>query len=328
MQQHDYSRPRSLREYARLFFTGFGMGAADIVPGVSGGTIAFISGIYQTLLDAIKSFNLDAIRLALKFDFRGLFTHVPVTFLAALGIGILTAIFALSNLLGGALDTTPTFVFAFFGGLVIASIITIGLKIEWNGAALIALLIGAVFAFWLVGLPALSPESVDHSLPTLFLSGSIAIMAMILPGISGSFILLILGQYPFILAAVRERNLAVLLTVAAGCAVGIVLFSRVLSWLLTRHHRVTIAALTGFMLGSLRKIWEEATTIIHPAVSDLSALERTRQATGIGNTEILVISILLALIGFLVVSIIDHMQTGENPVLRYIWRRKASPVAA
>jgi putative membrane protein len=312
MEHHDFSRPRTPREFLRLFLTGFAMGSADIVPGVSGGTIAFISGIYESLLNAIKSFDLTVIRKVLKFDVKGAVEHVPFPFLIALGLGILTAIFTLSEFLGSALDTTPTYVFAFFGGLVIASIVAIGLKIEWNIAALAWLVIGTVFAFWLVGLEALDPANVDHSLPTLFISGAIAIMAMILPGISGSFILLILGQYPFILAAVRSRDFLVLIVVAAGCAVGIIGFSRVLSWLLKNYENVTVAALTGFMLGSLRKIWMEidAGTSVMPTF---------------GTTEI-VISIVLAILGFLLVSFIDHVSTGTNPFFKLFWKRE--PVVA
>lgn len=307
MEHHpELSDPKTPLQYARLFLTGFAMGAADIVPGVSGGTMAFIMGVYENLLDGIKSFDLTALRLALKFDFKELFTHIPIRFLIALGLGLLVAIVALSNVLGHAIESSPTFVFSFFAGLVLASILSIGLKIQWSVSAIIAVVVGSVFAFWLVGLEALNPDTVSHALPVLFVSGMIAICAMILPGISGSFILLILGQYEFILNAVRSRDIVSLIVVAAGCAIGIMIFSRVLSWLLKRYWNITIALLTGFMIGSLRRVWEEA-----------SAGTALIPDFGAGH---IVIALGLLLIGLLIVSLFDHLQSGTNPVFSWFWR--------
>jgi putative membrane protein len=302
MQQVDYNRPRTARHFLRLFFTGFAMGAADIVPGVSGGTMAFILGIYETLIDAIKSFDLTAIRLALGLKFKALFEHIPFGFLIALGLGILAAIVTLSNLLGTALENEPALVFSFFGGLVLASIVAIGVKLKWTVATIISLVIGTVFAYVLVGLNPL--QNVDHTPVVLFFSGTVAIMAMILPGISGSFILLILGQYAFVLNAVRTSDIVSIGSLALGCVVGIVLFSRVLSWLLHHYEQITIAALVGFMVGSLRKIWIEATA---------------SGATDFATMEIL-IAIALIVCGFILVSFLDHLQTRRNPVFS-VWQR-------
>jgi putative membrane protein len=302
MQQVDYNRPRTARHFLRLFFTGFAMGAADIVPGVSGGTMAFILGIYETLIDAIKSFDLTAIRLALGLKFKALFEHIPFGFLIALGLGILAAIVTLSNLLGTALENEPALVFSFFGGLVLASIVAIGVKLKWTVATIISLVIGTVFAYVLVGLNPL--QNVDHTPVVLFFSGTVAIMAMILPGISGSFILLILGQYAFVLNAVRTFDIVSIGSLALGCVVGIVLFSRVLSWLLHHYEQITIAALVGFMVGSLRKIWIEATA---------------SGATDFATMEIL-IAIALIVCGFILVSFLDHLQTRRNPVFS-VWQR-------
>ncbi len=307
MKHQDFSHPRTPAGYLRLFLTGFAMGAADIVPGVSGGTIAFISGIYETLINAIKSFDLSVIRMALRLQIKEIFAHVPFAFLITLGLGILAAIFALSNLLGSALETHPTLVFAFFGGLVLASIVAIGLKIKWSPATLIALVASAVIAFILVGLNPM--QSADHSPLILFFSGMIAIMAMILPGISGSFILLILGQYEHILNSVRSLNIVSLVSVALGCLIGIVVFARVLSWLLKNYYNVTVAALVGFMIGSLRKIWDEAAA-------------GTTQMAEFGATEI-IIALVLLVIGFIVVSLIDHAQSRDNPVISLFSRRPA-----
>lgn len=306
MQQIDLGNPRTPQQYLRLFLTGFAMGAADIVPGVSGGTMAFVLGIYNTLLNAIKSFNLTAIRLAVGLKFKELIAHISLTFLIAVALGIGTAIIALSNLLGNALENTPTFVFAFFGGLVIASIIAVGAKLRVTPVNLALLIAGAVGAFIIVGLRPM--QDGDHTPLVLFVSGAIAICAMILPGISGSFILLILGQYEFILNAVRTRDIGSLVIVAAGCAVGIIAFSRVLSWLLKHYEQATIAILTGFMVGSLRKIWDEASAGWKPEY---------------GAGEI-ALTVALVLIGFALVSAIDHAQSRTNPVLRLIAGRRTA----
>ncbi len=312
MNQPDLSRPRTPREFVRILLTGFAMGCADIVPGVSGGTVAFIAGIYTSLLEAIKSFNLDALRLALGLKIRELLAHIPLAFLLTLGIGIVSAILLLSNALGTALELYPTYVFAFFGGLIAASIVAIAVKIRWSAPTLIAFVIAAVFAFFLVGLNPL--QDANHSAPVLFFSGMIAICAMILPGISGSFILLILGQYRFILEAVRTFDVISVVSVAAGCVVGILGFSRVLSWLLDRYEALTIAALVGFMLGSLRKIWDEA----------VIGLELIPE---FGATEI-ALTLVLIVIGFVLVSVIDHLQSGTNPLLALVWKPRRAEVQA
>lgn len=307
----DYSRPKTLAEYLRIYLTGFAMGAADIVPGVSGGTMAFILGIYETLLDAIKSVNIGALRLLLARRFGALFDHVPVRFLIPLGLGIATAILALSNLLGTLLEDHPLFVFAFFAGLILASIVAVGVKIRWNAVAGVAVVAGAVFAFWLVGLPALRDAS--HDPLTLFASGAVAICAMILPGISGSFILLILGQYEYVLGAVRQLDVVTVALVGAGAVVGILGFSRILSWLLKHYETATIAALVGFMIGSLRTIWERSSEGAAKYVD-----------FGVGHVAG---ALALVLLGFLIVSLMDHLQTRDNPVFR-LFRRSGRVVAA
>jgi putative membrane protein len=311
MNQKDLGHPRTPAEYARIYLTGFAMGSADIVPGVSGGTIAFIAGIYATLLNAIKSFNVEAIRLGVGLKFRELFEHIPVRFLITLLLGIGTAILLLANALGQALEDAPTFVFAFFGGLIVASIVAILPKVRWNAPSVIAFVVGAVFAFFLVGLNPL--EDADHSLPVLFFSGMVAICAMILPGISGSFILLILGQYQFILGAVRSFDIVSVAMVGMGAIVGLLGFTRILSWLLKHHESVTIAALVGFMLGSLRKIWDES-------VAGLALVP----SFGVAEAALLVGLIAL---GFLLVSVLDHIQNGDNPLLRYVWKTRGLDAA-
>jgi putative membrane protein len=302
----DLSRPRTPRQYLRLFFSGFAMGCADIVPGVSGGTMAFILGVYETLINAIKSFDLTALRLVLKLRFQEVLEHIPLRFLIALGLGIATAILLLSNLLSNLLENQPTYLFAFFGGLILASILAIGIKVRWSPVAVVALVAGTIFAFVIVGLPAI--EDAGHSVPVLFFSGAVAICAMILPGISGSFILLILGQYRYVLDAVRSFDVLTVAVVGLGAVVGILAFSRVLGYLLKHHYQVTVAALVGFMLGSLRKIWMEAEAGVG-VISEGNTLAGEQWA----------VVVVLLIVGFVLVSLLDHLQTRSNPLFAWFW---------
>lgn len=236
-----------------LFAKGFCMGASDVVPGVSGGTMALILGIYEELIAAIKSIDAAFFRNLLKGRLRPALRGVPLTFLIPLGIGILTAIFTLARGLEWLLVHQPVAIWSFFFGLVLASTVVVAKRIEqWRVTTVVCLMFFALGAYALVGLvPVHTPES----LPFIFLCGAIAICAMILPGISGSFILVLLGKYQYILSAVGRLDLVVLTVFTAGTATGIMLFVRLLNWLLRRYYRTTMAALTGLMLGSLRKIW-------------------------------------------------------------------------
>jgi len=310
----DLSKPSTPTEYARLLGTGFAMGAADIVPGVSGGTMALIMGVYETLIDAIKSFNLDAIKLAIGFKVKELLEHIPFRFLIALGVGLIVAVLLLSSVLEGMIESESsfTYVFAFFAGLIVASIIAIGLKVQWNTNAIIAFVVGTVGAFFIVGLPSVG-EQLGHAPPVLFFSGMIAICAMILPGISGSFILLILGQYEFILGAVRSFDIVSIGSVAVGAVIGLLGFSRVLSWLLKHYENTTIAVLVGFMLGSLR-------LILHRSVYFVDAETEAETLVQLGGGQI-AIAVIAGVVGFLIVSFLDHLQTGENPVFSLVWKK-------
>ena len=214
--------------------------------------MAFIMGIYEDLVDALKSFNWRLLVLLLRLRFRDAVAAIPWRFLVVLGAGIAAAIVALAGPIGWLLDHQPVPLFAFFLGLVLGSIVTVAARLRWSATVALSVLSGAGAAYWLVGLV---PMAMPHDAVTLFLSGAVAITAMILPGISGSFILLILGQYEFAIDAVRDRDFLALLPLAAGAVCGILPFVRILSWLLRRHRQITIALLVGFMAGSLRKIW-------------------------------------------------------------------------
>lgn len=375
--QIDLSQPRTPRQYLRLFFSGFAMGSADVVPGVSGGTMAFILGVYETLINGIKSFNIRTVRLALRFDIKGIFEQIPVRFFLALGLGLASAVLLLANLLHDLLENQPTFIFAFFAGLILASILAINVKVKWSPQAAVALVVAALFAFFLVGIDTDSPDPVGDllaalasgegvaeaeaelvsalqandaenielrieslkttalagldtseieeslaedvfqpsQLPTLFFSGMIAICAMLLPGISGSFILLILGQYAAALGAVRNFDIVSIAALGAGAVIGIIVFSRVISWLLKHYQNVTIAALVGFMVGSLRLIWMEAAKGVD-VVSETGALDGGQWALALG----------LLLFGFLLVSLLDHLQSRSNPVFALFWHAPKADV--
>lgn len=238
------------------------MGAADVVPGVSGGTMAFILGIYEDLIRAIKSFDLQALNLLRRFRVRPLLDHVAWRFMLALGAGILTAIFSLAHGLSWLLENQPVLIWSFFFGLVLASAVTVSRRIEtWRLWTWIWVPVGTLVAYLLVGLV---PFETPNTVWSLFISGALAICAMILPGISGAFVLVLLGKYHQVLQAVNQRDLATLATVAAGAAVGIIAFSRFLEWLLRNWRDATVAFLTGLMLGSLRKVWPWKEGAVNP----------------------------------------------------------------
>ena len=312
----DLSRPQTPAQYLRLFLTGFAMGASDIVPGVSGGTMAFILGVYETLISAIKSVNLDALRLALGFKVKELLNHISFRFLLALGLGLLAAIILLSGFLSAVMDDEGgrALLFAFFFGLVLASILTIGVKVRWSAAAIAILGVGTIAAFVIVNIV---PAEANHSAPVLFLSGMIAITAMILPGISGSFMLLILGQYDYVLTAVSSRDLPPVIAVGLGAVVGIIAFSRVLSFLLAHYYNQTVALLVGFMAGSLWKIypWKECLTSDLDRHGDFRCLAERNIPPDFAADAFLP-ALVLMIVGFLLVNFLDHLQSGDNPVFR------------
>jgi putative membrane protein len=235
------------------YLKGIAMGAADIVPGVSGGSIALISGIYQELLDSINSFNGENLRLVFKLKFKEFFEAVNGAFLLSLLLGILTSIFSMSKLITFLMENHPIPLWSFFGGLILISAFLILKDISnWNLGVVLIVILGAIIAYFVTELP---PVSSPGALWFTFLSGAIAICAMILPGISGSFILLILGKYEQILKAVTEKDLITLAVFAFGCVVGILSFSRLVSWFLKTYPSLTIGLLSGFMLGSMNKLW-------------------------------------------------------------------------
>lgn len=244
---------RKLKDYAVLALKGMGMGAADVVPGVSGGTIAFIVGIYDELIDSIKSVNLKNLKLFFSGKFAEFFRNINAGFLFSVLLGIGISVFSLAKIITWLLVAYPVLVWSFFFGLVLASAWSVSKDIkEWNWKTILSFLAGIGVAFYItVATPAETPSN----LLFIFLCGAIAICAMILPGISGSFILVLLGKYQFIMEAVKSVDLVIIAVFGAGACVGITSFSRILSYALKHFRNITLAVLTGFMLGSLNKVW-------------------------------------------------------------------------
>ena len=251
---------RTLKDYVMLVLKGIGMGAADVIPGVSGGTIAFIVGIYGELIDSIKRIGSSAaLRLLFTFRLSAFWRAINGNFLLAIVAGIGISIFSLARLVTFLLVHQPVLVWAFFFGLVLASTWFVSREVtRWDVKSLMGFVAGAVVAWFIT---VMTPAETPSALWFIFICGSIAICAMILPGISGSFILVLLGKYFYIMEAVKTLNLPVMLVFAAGAAIGISLFSHALSYALHRFHNVTIAVLSGFMLGSLNKVWPWKETV-------------------------------------------------------------------
>lgn len=289
------------------------MGAADVVPGVSGGTMAFILGIYEELIDSIRAI-LDpaAIKLFLRLKFKAALAILPWRFLAALGIGILLAIFSLARFLEWMLVTHPSLLWSFFFGLVIASIFTVSKRVRrWNATTLGGMTAGAFLAYIIVGLVPLETPTAPWF---LFLSGALAICAMILPGISGSFILVLLGKYHYVLSAVNNRDFVTLFLVAAGAVIGLVSFAQILGWLFKRYHDMTVAILIGLMLGSLRKIWpwKETGAFILDRHGEQIPTVQFNVLPPAWNGDV-TFALLLAVVGFIVVFVLDRLASLQQP---------------
>ncbi|AJQ96479.1 DUF368 domain-containing protein [Gynuella sunshinyii] len=242
-----------MKQYLGVFLKGFCMGCADIVPGVSGGTIALISGIYQRLLKALSSFDLVALRLLFQGRFKSLLDHVDAAFIASLLSGILLAVVTMANILSYLLANYSPVVWGFFSGLVLAStVFLVRGHSQWRLSFWLPFCCGMVLP---IALALTQPGHIEPTLLIVFLSAVLAICAMVLPGISGSFILLMLGMYEHVLRAVGELDLLFLIVFMAGCAVGILSFSRLISFLLEKYTMPVMAVLTGILAGSILKLW-------------------------------------------------------------------------
>ena len=301
---------RSIKDYIIIALKGMGMGAADVVPGVSGGTIAFITGIYEELIESIKSVNLNSIKLLLNFKLAVFWKAVNGNFLLSIVIGIAISFMSLAKLIKYLLEQHPILIWSFFFGLIVASAIVIARKItEWKLRSIIAILVGIGIAYLVTEV---TPAETTNAYWFLFLSGALAICAMILPGISGAFILLLLGKYEFVLNALSSFKLDVIAVVGLGAAAGLLSFSNLLSWLLRKYHNMTIALLSGFMIGSLNKVWPWKETVstfidrhgVEKALNTNNVLPQTFENLS-GQNANLGFAIILALVGFFLIIIMD-----------------------
>ena len=286
------------------------MGCADVVPGVSGGTIAFICGIYDRLLNGIKSFDLGSLKLVLRGDFKGLWARIPFPFFIALGTGLLTAILTLAKVLEHLMVNHPVQLWSFFFGLVLGSILLLGRKTwVWKPLDWVVFVAFTGATFVLVGLDSLQTPP---GLPYIFLAGAIAICAMILPGISGSYLLVIMGKYAPIIEAVNERNITTLAVFCAGIATGILSFVRIVSWLLRDFRHVTLIALTGVMAGALRTLWPWKETLTTRINSSGETVPLTQANIAPGAGENLLLAVGLAVIGGVAVLLIERLARAEE----------------
>lgn len=294
---------RGIKDYGMLMLKGIAMGAADVVPGVSGGTVAFIVGIYEELINSIKSINPTNLKLLYSLRIAEFWKAINANFLLALVSGIAISIFSLAKLITYLLENEPVLVWAFFFGLVLSSTYFVAKTItQWDWKTYLFFVIGTVGAYFIT---VATPTETPNNLFFIFLCGAIAICAMILPGISGSFILVLLGKYFYIMSAVKSLDIVVMLVFICGAFIGITSFSNVLSFLLRRFHNTTIATLAGFMLGSLNKVWPWKETVetyvdshghIKPLVEE-NILPNTLLWEGIG----------LMLFGFILVYVLEKI---------------------
>ena len=290
------------------------MGAADVVPGVSGGTIAFISGIYEELLNSISSFNLNLFSVLKNEGFKKVWKMVNGRFLLALFIGICISVLSLAKLIENLLENHPILIWSFFFGLVLASIIYIAKQIKiWNIKCYLYLIFGLIFAYYIT---TLNPVVTQNSSPWfLFLAGMIAICAMILPGISGSFILVLLGAYKPILNAINTKDFLSIIIFMAGAIIGLLTFSRVLKWLFSKYKNYTLSLLIGFITGSLNKIWPWKETISWRTNS--KGIEVPLNTTSVspfsfdGDSKLLMAG-LLAIIGFSLILLLEKLAVKEE----------------
>lgn len=293
-----------------LALKGMAMGAADVVPGVSGGTIAFITGIYEELLSSIKSINLKTVQVLFKEGIKPFWKAINGNFLVTLFLGIGISVVSLAKVLENLLNNYPELIWSFFFGLIVASAIYVAKQIKtWNVGVVVAMLAGIVAAYFIT---VITPAETTNAWWFLILSGAIAICAMILPGISGSFILLLLGKYAYVLSAVSNFDIQVIALVGIGAIIGLLSFANVLSWLLKKFYNITIAVLSGFMIGSLNKVWPWKQTVqtyidrhgdVKPLLQENVLPTNYTELTG--NESFLISGLIVAVVGFSLIFVIE-----------------------
>lgn len=294
---------RSTRDYIIIGLKGMGMGAADVVPGVSGGTIAFISGIYEELLTSISNVNFGLLKTLKKEGFKVAWKQLNGAFLASLFLGIFISIVSLAKTIKYLLENEPILLWSFFFGLVVASIIFIGKQVEnWNYKFLFLAMFGVAFGYIITIASSTTVTEINYLF--LVFAGAIASCAMILPGISGSYILLLMGVYPIVMTAITQRDFTIISAIGIGVILGLLLFSRLLKWLFKKYKNQMLVVLTGLMLGSLNKVWPWKTTIstyLNSHGETKPLLEQSISPFSFNGDPQLIMSIVLAIIGFLLI---------------------------
>lgn len=304
---------RSFKDYLTITLKGMAMGAADVVPGVSGGTIAFITGIYQELIATISGINFGLFKIWKEQGFRAMWKEANGSFLVALLTGILISIFSVMRLTNYLLEAHPIMIWSFFFGLILASIWFVAKQIpKWNYKIILALLLGAAVAIYIVTLP---PMGSNTSLWFLFLAGALAVCAMILPGISGAFILVLLGAYKTVTEAAHDFDFKTLAVIALGAIVGLLSFSRVLKWLFDHYSSITLAVLTGFIAGSLNKIWPWKEVLESEKFGEKTIVIRDMSVwpTNFQGESHLIAALALILAGFTLILILERVAT-QKPI--------------
>ncbi len=304
---------RSFKDYLTITLKGMAMGAADVVPGVSGGTIAFITGIYQELITTISGIDLGLFTTWKEQGFKAMWKEVNGAFIVALLSGILISIFTVMRLTNYLLEEHPILIWSFFFGLILASIWFVAKQIpKWNFKIVLALLIGAGIAVYIVMLP---PLGANTNLWFLFFAGSIAVCAMILPGISGAFILVLLGSYKTVTEAAHDFEFKTLGVVALGAVVGLLTFSRLLKWLFNNYSSMTLAVLTGFIAGSLNKIWPWKEVLESEKIGEKTIVIRDMSVwpTNFQGESHVLAAIALILAGFTLILILERVAT-QKPI--------------
>lgn len=303
---------RSIKDYFVISLKGMAMGAADVVPGVSGGTIAFISGIYEEFVESVSSVNFNTLKVLKSDGFKAAWNQMNGNFLMALLLGIGISIVSLAKLISWLLENESILLWSFFFGLVLASVLYIGKQIsKWNFLTVVIFIFGTGLAFYITTLQPLVSE--NSSALFMFLAGALAICAMILPGISGAFILVLLGAYRPALEAIHTRDLKMIAIIGAGAMVGLFTFSRILKWLFHHYKNMTLAVLTGFVLGSLNKIWPWKKILETKIIEgkEIILKEVSISPFAYEGDHQLYLAILLAVIGFMVIILLEKLATKD-----------------
>ena len=306
--------PTTVRKAVVLWLKGVCMGSADVIPGVSGGTMALITGIYKDLIGALRSFDWAVVQKIAAFDFKGAIAQVHARFLLVLFLGIVTAILSLARLMNYLLHYHPVPTWSLFFGLIVASILIVGKQVTgWFGKAGICFVAGIISGSIIVNL---IPINTPETLWFIFLCGFVAICAMILPGISGAFILLILGKYEFITGTLKNpflmQNMIVIIIFCLGCLIGLAAFSRVLNYLLSKYQNLTLAFLAGLITGSLQKIWPWKQIIETQIIRGKEHVIWGHPILPATIDQALFMAVLMAVLGFLVVMVIERLSQGRG----------------